>query len=57
MISDSIKHIFVKAPKEGDFGLCIPLLIVSLITHKIVGILRFGGPLGGGSIDSNVYGL
>ena len=57
MISYSIEHIFAKASKKGVFGLSIPFLIIELITYKICGISRFGEPLCGGFIDTNVYSL
>jgi hypothetical protein len=57
VISYSIKNIFAKAPKESVFGLSILFFIIILITYKICGISRFGEPLSGGFIDTNVYSL
>jgi hypothetical protein len=57
MVSYSIKDIFAKASKKSVFGLSIPFLIVKLFSYKICGISRFGEPLCGGFVDTNVYSL
>jgi hypothetical protein len=57
MVSNSIKDIFAKAYKKSVFGLIIPFLIVKLFSYKTCGISRFGEPLCGGLVDTNVYSL
>jgi hypothetical protein len=57
MVSHTVEDVLAKASKDGDSSLCIPLLVVNLITDKVGGILRFYKALGGGSIHSNIYGL
>jgi hypothetical protein len=57
MVSYSIKYIFVKVSKKSVFGLSIPFLIVKLFSYQICGISRFGEPLSGGFVDTNVYSL
>jgi hypothetical protein len=52
-----VKDVLAKASKDDVSSLCIPLLVVNLITDKVGGILRFCEALRGGSIHSNIYGL
>jgi hypothetical protein len=57
MVSYSIKDIFAKTSKKSVFGLSIPFLIVKLFSYKVCGISKFGKPLCGGFVDTNVYSL
>jgi hypothetical protein len=57
VVPHMVKDVLAKASKEGVSRLCIPLLIVNLVTDKVGRILRFCEALGGGSIHSNIYGL
>jgi hypothetical protein len=56
VVPHTVKDVLVKASKEGVSRLCIPLLVVNLITDKIGEILRFCEALSGGFIHSNIYG-
>jgi hypothetical protein len=57
VVSHTVKDVLAKASKDGVSSLCIPLLIVNLITDKVGRILMFCEALGSGSIYSNIYGL
>jgi hypothetical protein len=41
VVPHTVKDILAKATKEGVSSLCIPLLVVNLITNKVGRILRF----------------
>ena len=57
VVPDMVEDILAKASKEGVFGLCIPLLVICLITNGVGGVLRFWEALCGGSKHSNIYSL
>ena len=44
VVPHTVKDILVKASKKSISSLCIPLLVVNLITLKVGGILRFWKP-------------
>jgi hypothetical protein len=57
VVPHTVKDVLAKASKEGISRLCIPLLVVNLITDKVGRILRLCEALGGSCIHSNIYGL
>jgi hypothetical protein len=52
-----IEDILVKALEECMFCLCIPPVVLLLVTTWVSGILDFGKPFGGGSKTPNIYGF
>jgi hypothetical protein len=55
VVPHTVRNVLANASKESVSSLCIPLLIVNLITDKVGGIHRFWEALSGGSIHSNIY--
>jgi hypothetical protein len=56
-ITYTIEDILAKALVECIFCLCIPPVVLLLVTNGVSGILDFRKPFGGGSKTPDVYGF